>query len=327
MAFAKNPLLKNVLRCAEFVLLGVVRVFGDSLPRPSEKLEGWGDRSALGPMNMLCLGLCGWYCRTVLTGDGHPKRGLVPARKALLEWFRGQLIWGHCARKGGAEALIGDNHAGFYLSSILLAWLVALKNNDVEVAATCERWVGHEIALSLKFRCGQVVAAPNSRAKEADDDAPGGAQVGTSRARDVVVARVLEEEPPVPSKTKSGTSWWDWATEKSQGYSLGPVLMHEILKRDMDDSIRRRLLNSPLPKLWSPINRIELPGGGYAAWLDDTPENHKSMPDDALSCVIHRRPGKVEAVYDFDPLPVEIQQLLDRGENVQRFGEKRKEPR
>ena len=165
-------------------------------------------------------------------------------------------------------------HWVFNCASIVgvLKWAI-LRGQD-RVRKACVRWIANEAGLDRHFRFQGRVYLPCPRVKDEKGQAP------TEGYRDVFLALVLGEN------VRKEDAYW------LHPQALAVSTLREILHMKPSRGVKpltvaelRQIRQAPVPKLYLPILKTDLPRGGYLAVIEDTPEARKAMGKDTCNWV------------------------------------------
>lgn len=193
-------------------------------------------------------------------------------------------------RGAATEAAAPGPHDYFNTLSLAAPWQRAAKDGKADAERALELAIGDELALARAFRVGQVSSAPSARGKDEKGQGP------ASPLRDVMVALLLDEPlPPGNARNRRGP-WW------SEPYGMSAAILRDMLSGPAGAARRDRLRAAPEPRLYVPIHKAELSGGGHLAWLDDSPAARVSVIDPINW--VRAEPGRrVECGYNWSEVP------------------------
>lgn len=190
---------------------------------------------------------------------------------------------GHLALGAGTEAGAPGMHWTFSVGAVVGGLKWALIRKDQALIVACRQFLEHEIGLDRHFRFRGRVVLPAPRVKDEKRQAP------VDGYRDVFVKIALGEPVKKP------------ASYYAEDQAIAVATLREILSTKADpatrESWRNRFAHAPVPKLLLPIRRVELEGGGYEAWIEDTPEARRVLGRDACHRV---RNGPEGITYQVD---------------------------
>lgn len=192
-------------------------------------------------------------------------------------------------RKVGHLTLTGPNgvateagspgmHWSFNLAPLLAALRAALELHHDELAAALLAIVTDEVGLDLAYRFNGMSVVPCPRVKDEKAEAP------IDGYRDRVVALAVGENP-------KGNKWL------GDPDALAVRLMAELVSRHPE--WRAKFRAAGVPKLYVPIERVDLEGGGYSARLVDSADARKALGRDACHRV-RVTPAGIEWFTDWD---------------------------
>ena len=217
------------------------------------------------------------------------------ARTRWLSLLADQQKWGHLSRRGPNgvqnEAGAPSMHWTFNVAPVLGVLIMAGKRLHEGKAPDWARdlwdtgftFLKAEIGLDRAFRWKGRSIIPCPRAKDEKQEGP------IDGYRDVVTALALGE------KVNKPTHYWtdDQAIAASSMRQLLPLL---------GPAYKHDLAMAPMPSLMFPIHSKSLDGGGFIAWIEDTPEARTAFGHDALNWV-RCTPANVDWGYDWSEVP------------------------
>lgn len=188
-------------------------------------------------------------------------------------------------------------HWTFNAASVMAVLLWAIENKKGLLRDACVRWLANEFGLDRAYRFGQQVAFPCPRVKdddpnkdEEDDMAP------LDGYRDVALALALGENPRKPEHY--------WQSEQALAVDLMRRLQGKLSTEE-----KLYIARAPVPKLYMPIERQNLPEGGALLKIADTPQARRAMGQDccnwvAVVRILGSSKFKITWGTDWEPAPV-----------------------
>jgi hypothetical protein len=184
--------------------------------------------------------------------------------RRLLDFLRRLRKDGHLTLTGpngvATEAGSPGMHWSFNIAPLLAALRKALEMHHDELVAALLAVITDEVGLDNGYRFNGMTAVPCPRVKDEKDEGP------IDGYRDRVVAIAIGEKP-------KGNKWL------SDPDALAVRLMAELTDRHPE--WRTLFRAARVPKLYVPIERVELEGGGYSARLVDSADARKALGRDA----------------------------------------------
>lgn len=165
----------------------------------------------------------------------------------------------------------------------VLNW--AISEEQDQMRKDCVLWFAHEAGLDrhYRFKDGRVYM-PAPRIKNEKGQGP------VDGYRDVFLALALGENVNKPSK------YWD------QREALAVKTFRDVLPK-LTAAERQQIQNAPKPKLYLPIEKTDLPDGGYLLELPDSQDIRKALGKDVCHWVHCPSEGQVTWRYDWkDPI-------------------------
>lgn len=176
-------------------------------------------------------------------------------------------------------------HWTFNVGSVLAGLVYAIRRKDALVIQACERFIITEIWLDAQYAYRGIVIMPCSRVKDEKNHKP----VDGYRNAFLLQSRGF--------RLKRGDKFW------SSPQSFVPVVMRE-LQSHYDMKLISRFKAIDEPKLYLPIQRQELPGGGFIAWIDDNDLSRQALGRDGCNWV-RAAPDGLTWGYDWSEVPLE----------------------
>jgi hypothetical protein len=152
----------------------------------------------------------------------------------------------------------------------------------------CARWMRNEVALNLAFRWEGETVLPAPRVKDEKGQGP------RDGYRDVWTALAAGE---VSRELKRGEKFY------RADQAIACWAMREAWRVGL---MGQGVVGTTVPKLYLPILRRELDGGGFLAWIEDTPNARKAMGKDGCNWV-RCAPAEVTWGVDWAPLPADVE--------------------
>jgi hypothetical protein len=226
---------------------------------------------------------------------------LMSSRERFLDILHNDKTIGHGTDANNVQGIACEQgspgaHFTFTYAPILAAYNKATAIGDHEMSSLCANVLYAEVALCREFSLKGRVCMPGARFKDdAQPKTPGLQSQGLDAYRDMFVAMALGGSVP-----KKPDRFWN-----------DPQSVCVKLARDTFYSPKLwdvvRALREPLPKLYLPINRRDIDGGGYLAWIDKTDSAVKAMGKDGCNWALARsfnwKIGEYKFGYDWEPMP------------------------
>lgn len=231
-----------------------------------------------------------WLMDLATSAISRRKSSDFDAFEAALEH---QIEIGHLSRKMPdyvSECGSPGMHWSYNTSSVVgLALCLVKIKGPKSLRAAGVRWIANEAGFNREYRFNGEVWVCAPRVKDSADTKTGKDQVGHDGYRDVFTSICSGEIVQKPGR------YW------SDPQALAVKTMKELwglLTADERYSIR----TAGMPHTLLEIKKIEIESGGFLAYFEDNPFNHKVLGQDGCNWVMVTPQGGVCGL-DWEPLP------------------------
>ena len=215
---------------------------------------------------------------------------------AFLDLLRQQKREGHLTLRGprgvACEAGSPSMHWSFNAGPIVGVALWACKRNQPELRSACVEWIADEVGLNrwLWWKDGAWLPCP--RLKREKGQSP------NTKYRDRFTRMAAGEDAEFTKLARQKDADY-WAAPEAVAVATMRALRPLLTKDELE-----RIRTSPPPKLYLPILKKELPGGGFLAYIEDTPEARQAMGKDSCNWV-RCAPEGITFGVDWEALPTD----------------------